>query len=350
LRLVALTNTQSRAGYESAFRGLSARVTPTLEVTAVTCPPEVFQRSPSATLAGPMVRAMNSAQTVVGEDLGVEGTMGLQQTADGTCTFTLAPGSTGTMFTGINDQGHIVGQYWTTAPGITRFHGFTKIGATTTPLPGGPNDALFPTAINAVGDIVGYAYRDIQPDGTSTYQAFYLPAGGAIDFLEAPTGDQLWLTGLNNVGQVVGVSAGQEGITGGQAWLYDHATDTFTELPEPTPATAWLLPHAINDHGMIVGMYSEKVNGRDVVQQFLATPATQRGPRLPRLAAWQARRHALSPRSPARRERLSTLRSQVAARATQPGAMVDTRWKPVLDDDGTVVLTDGEKVYGSRTP
>ena len=220
---------------------------------------------------------MNNNSIVVGNDEGLTSLHGFQQTLDDTCTFVLIAGTVGTIFTGINDLGQVVGHYWNDTavePGLSRFHGFLKDGSGVTPLTGvGPHDVVFPTAITAVGDIMGYLYRDVQPDNSYVYQAFYY-SRGVLQLLDTPTGDDLWLTGLNNVGQAVGV-VGMNGVVRGQALLYDRATNTFRTLPEPSAETLVIVPTTINDHGSVAGYYVERFGGEfgpQILHQFLATP------------------------------------------------------------------------------
>ena len=363
LQLRAIANNGTLAGMDVATTvgGFASRISSNLEVTPITCPPEVFERYPFAANLGPEVLGMNNALTVVGGDQGISNQYGFEQTVDGTCTFTLVSGSVGTLFTGVNDAGDVVGTYWTSADeppfGLRRVHGFRRESGTIIPLAGlGPNDIVWPTAINAVGDIVGYLYRDVGTDNSYTYQAFYL-RGGVMQGLDGPDGGDLWLTALNNAGQAVAIS-GSAGVVGGEVWLYDAVTQTFTPLPEPTPEPTpealIMYPRGLNDHGAIVGLYLALFPatvlpgpGRTEVHNFLGQPVVESPPKPPkhhprRPQWWKHRRHAL----PHLREVLEERREARAQHGAGWGALWERRWQPCLDDDGTVVLTDGVQVVG----
>jgi hypothetical protein len=352
INLVGIANDGTMAGNDNTLNGYGSRIAPDLTVTAVTCPPGGFDRYPFASTAGPAVADMNNSHTVVGDDEGLFNLWGFQQTADGTCTFTLVPGSVGTVFTGIDDLGRIVGYYWNDPEvefGLLRFHAFVKDDDTLTPFTDDiPNDVLWPTGINAAGDIIGYAFRDVQPDNSYIYQAFYY-SGGTFTWLDGPGGEDVWLTGLNNAGQATAVLH-PAGVVGGPGWLYDHITATWTMLPMPTPDTNTVAPRAINDHGALVGSYSEFFPepppfGRSAFHQFLATPVPPPVPEPPHKLKKFPR--FLKKHRQYIRERLrDALQDASAHRWQHP--LLARYWRPVLDEDGSVCLTDGVRVIGRR--
>jgi hypothetical protein len=352
INLVGIANDGTMAGDDNSPNGLGSRISPTLDVTPVTCLPGTFDRYPFASRLGPEVVAMNNALTVVGNDEGLVALHGFQQTLAGDCSFFLFPGSIGTLFTGIDDPGRIVGQYWNDPAvefGLLRFHAFVKDDDTLTPLTNGiSNDVLWPTGINAAGDIIGYAFRDVQPDNSYIYQAFYY-SGGTFTWLDSPGGEDVWLTGLNNAGQVTAVLHPQ-GVVGGPAWLYDHITATWTMLPVPTPDTDVILPRAINDHGALVGFYAEFFPepppfGHSAFHQFLATPVPPPIPEPPPKPKKFLR--FLKKHRQHIRERLrDALQDASAHRWQHP--LLARHWWPVLDEDGSVCLTDGVRVIGRR--
>jgi hypothetical protein len=360
MQLRAIANDGTIAGNDNALNGYSSRIAPDLTATPVTCPPEVFTRYPFASMAGPAVAAMNNHLTVVGDDEGISNLYGFEQTVDGTCTFTLVPGSVGTFFTGVNDAGDVVGTYWTSADeppfGLRRFHGLRRESGTIIPLAGlGPNDVVWPTAINDQGTMIGYLFADVQPDNSYAYQAFVRDSGGIYRLLDAPNGGDLWLTALNNAGQAVGV-AGSQGVIGGDALLYNAVTDSFTTLPEPPPSPGFaitaVLPTAINDLGQIVGLYIEDETGvlfgRTMIHGFLATPVVEAPPDVTPPKRHKRGRHK-------HREYVQQTLTEALAEGQQHGherrgdwSQVHRRWRPVLDEDGSVCLTDGLRVIGRR--
>jgi hypothetical protein len=302
------------------------------------CPAEVFQRYPFAANSGPQVVGMNNDAVVVGNDEGLTAITAMTQTPDGTCAFFLVPGSVGTWATGINDLDHVVGFYWNATgnpdePGLLRFHGFLRDAGGIVRLDGpGPHDVVFPTGLNDVGQIVGYLYSDVQPDNSYVYHAFRYE-NGTYEIVDDPSGADVWLLGLNNVGQAVGI-VGSDGVTGGQAFLLDNGV--FLPLNVPTATTVSFQPTAINDHGQLVGNYAERdMTGRLTFHQFMATPDQQgRGQEMQHvpkgitraLAAIEknVRRHIQSPRFHGLLQQFS----------------------PELDVDGAVVLRRGEQVLG----
>jgi len=348
INLVGIANDGTMAGDDQSPHGLGSRISPTLDVTPVTCLPGIFDRYPFASRLGPEVVAMNNVLTVVGNDEGVVALHGFQQTLAGDCSFFLFPGAVGTLFTGIDDLGRIVGQYWNDPAvefGLLRFHAFVKDADTLMLLTNGiSNDVLWPTGINAAGDIIGYAFRDVQPDNSYIYQAFAY-SGGSFIWVDGPAGEDVWLTRVNNAGQVTAVLQPQ-GVIGGPAWLYDLGTGTWTMLPVPTPETIAMLPRAINDQGVLVGFYTEFFPepppfGQLALHQFLATPVSPPVPEPPPTPKhhWKHRRHI--------RERLHDALQDAQVHRWQHPHWV-RNWRPVLDEDGSVCLTDGVRVIGRR--
>jgi hypothetical protein len=357
LNLQAIANDVWLAGDDHAPNGLGARVDPALTVLPVTCPPEVFPRSPQSDRQGPEVVTMNNVKTVVGNDEHVSRSLyALAQTLDGTCQFLQVPGAAGTLYTTIDDNNVRAGHYFNfpnaAEPGLLRFHAFIEDAAgTITPVAAPePHSIVFITGRNILGDMVGYLYLAIQPDNSYTYQAYYYH-DGLFTYLDAPTGDDLWCLGLNNVQQAVCV-VGVDGVSGGQALLYDHVTGTYSPLPDPSPRTTLVFPTDLNDLGAITGQYLETaVDGTRTAHQFLAMPVPPPVVSLPPDDPPPA--HLPRPHRRHRRQVLvrvhelrEALRDARHGLHTLPPAM--RRWCPALDDDGTVVLTNGAQVLGSR--
>jgi probable HAF family extracellular repeat protein len=102
------------------------------------------------------------------------------------------------------------------------------------------------TGINTAGDIVGEYY-------ISGWVGFLLQGGTYTTLIW--NNDETAATGLNDRGRVVGVGAGVM-IEG---WLYDVATQTFTDIIYP--GATYTYPSSINDAGTIAGLFEGSVNG-----------------------------------------------------------------------------------------
>lgn len=341
ITLLDVNNTSMIAGDDNAINGLGSRITPALQVHPVLCPPEQFTRYQFSGRQGPQVKAINNGNMVTGDDEGEDGLYGMTQAMDGTCEFFRYPGSVGTTTTTITDTGLVAGFYWNeecNGAGLLCFHGFRKDASGFATFDGPqPNDVVFPTACNALGDCVGYLYQDVQGDNSYTYQAFYW-SNGVFTLVDSPTGEDLWLLGLNNVGQAVGV-VGSDGVSGGQAIMYDTATQAFTFLPEPAQDTPWILPRGINDNGVIVGLYGERIAGTEstILHQFLATPDTVTVENVPDdpIPAPTPDKHKKHKRHKPWKDSRHVHREF-------------KRLCPIYDTDGKVLLANNEVAYGKK--
>jgi len=342
LTLNGIANNGTMSGNYNMLGGFGARVSPSLDVTPVLCSTADFIRYPYADTLGPQVIGMNNSRMVVGNDEGVTAEYGMLQTLDGTCTFFLVPQSVGTWATGINDLEHAVGYYWNATglpdePGLLRFHGFLRNQGGFVRLDGpGPRDVVFPTAINDRGDIVGYLYSDVQLDNSYVYHAFFYQ-NGVYHIVDYPGKEEVWLLDVNNRGQTVGV-VGSNGGVGGQAFLLDRGQ--FFPLPKPSDATAYMLPTASNDHGAIVGAYTEVFHPegdltpeheRMVFHQFLATPI-----------------HGAHPDKGLYAVKNTHRRWAARDAGPRPTNLHPKHFVPLMDADGTVVLTNGDVVLGKK--
>jgi hypothetical protein len=248
------------------------------EIAPILCPPGEFTREAFPALTGPEIFSMNADGTVAGDDEGVESLYGFVQTADGTCTHFQAVPHGSTLAFGISDQGAVVGFYVDPQEsGLRRVHGFLRdaTGAVHRLDGPGPRDVVFPTAINTLGDIVGYLYQDVDDQNNYTYQAFVY-RDGVFALVDSPTGEDLWLVDINNLGQVLGL-IGVAGITGVRPFLLEDGE--FREIQLPTAQTGTLLPTALNDLGQFVALDIEPLPGATppfVAHQVLGTPQPSR--------------------------------------------------------------------------
>ena len=124
-----------------------------------------------------------------------------------------------------------------------------------------------PTAINDVGQVVGFA--NLPNSGTNFNPVgFIWSRGHRIQQLSPLPGDSnSWAWGINTQGQVVGQSFG----SGARAFLYQGGTMyDLNALLVPGSSLQLLLANDINDRGEIVGFAKELNTGHQVA--FLAVP------------------------------------------------------------------------------
>jgi probable HAF family extracellular repeat protein len=125
-----------------------------------------------------------------------------------------------------------------------------------------------PTAVNARGDIVGFA--NIAPGTDLNPHAFlWTAAGGMVDLGTLPGDATSQASGLNNAGQVVGQSCNAEGVCRG--FLWDHGTMHDVQgLVVSGDDDFILTANDIDDTGRIAGQAVDNTTGAFVA--FVATP------------------------------------------------------------------------------
>ena len=211
------------------------------------------------------VSAINNAGQIVGSCS--DG--GFIRDRNGKMTILNFPGADGTVALGINDFGHVVGQYWGTlfGEGLQRFHGFVwKHGSYTTvdsPFSDAMSTSLW--GINNSGQIIGtYLHHRTDSADINDYDgelAFLYDSGDFIplDFPGAQIpfccGAQTFPMDINNRGHIIGSSYSSEGEL--QFFLLaDGDYLTITGLPDDVvDAGSW----GINDNDEIAGTYVQAV-------------------------------------------------------------------------------------------
>jgi uncharacterized membrane protein len=122
--------------------------------------------------------------------------------------------------------------------------------------------------INNAGQIVGgYLNADGSRHG-------FLLSGGVYTTIDNPNApNSTELTGINNLGQIVGaydlnpLSLGDHGLEGAHGFLTNTLGNSFTSIDFPSAAST--TPAKINDSGSVVGVY--RVTATDPGQGFLLT-------------------------------------------------------------------------------
>jgi probable HAF family extracellular repeat protein len=155
---------------------------------------------------------------------------------------------------GINVSGQVVGGK-DFGPG---YHGFLYSGGAMTDLGTLQSDHRYSCAtdINDFGQIAGYSMLDQSPSNTLS-QRPVLFSGGTVTSLGSFGGGYGFANGINNSGQVVGLSIYSSGV--GHAFLYSNAT--MTDLGSFGGSFEYSCAYGINDHTQIVG--NSVLNGRD---------------------------------------------------------------------------------------
>lgn len=182
-------------------------------------------------------------------------------------------GGTGSYGFGINNSGQVVGNSFTA--GDKYIHAFMTgpngVGMTDLGTLDG-NDRSAAIGINDSGQVAGYSYNanGSYPDGP--YHAFITgPNGIGMTSLGAMGGDWSYASGINNLGQVVGVAGYNPYASHANSFIYSDGVMVNLSYLDAVIQAGWtgLYASAINDNGQIVG--SGILNG--VVQAFLLSSA-----------------------------------------------------------------------------
>jgi hypothetical protein len=265
VRLTDVNNKGQLVGND--FAGDGYFITKKGKATEIHCPGDVADIFDNDSTS---VSAVNNSGQVVGSCSDNQRDNAFVRDKNGNIILLNYPGSDGTVAFGINDLGHVVGQYWSFLFGeaLQRFHGFVwKDGVYTT------IDAPFPEAmfsslwgINAAGQIIG-TYLHHRP-GSSDINDYdselaFLYDNGNFTPLDFPGAKLPFCCGattfpmdINNLGQVVGRTYDSDGKL--QFFLLDEGNYlTITGLPGDVVdgGGSW----GINDESEIAGTYMQRV-------------------------------------------------------------------------------------------
>jgi uncharacterized membrane protein len=175
--------------------------------------------------------------------------------AEATLTAIGTPGASGFTPTAINNLGQIVGYTNVGTQTLRKYSAAVYSGGSFTTLtgPGGSDggNGFLALDINDLGQIVGNRYfYDAVKEG-------FLYDGGVFTFLSLPGDTSSSVSAINNLGQIVGSS-------GGNGYLY--AGGVFTRLvgPHSSPnpnAQYYSAPMSISDSGIVVGTLTTLTEG-----------------------------------------------------------------------------------------
>lgn len=191
----------------------------------------------------------------------------------GTVVTVDVPGSSDTRLTSVNDAGTATGVFWDA--GGTTLHGFVRTAAgvfTWLDAPGiapGDRTGTLPSGINAGGTVVGssfttdldgFTYPDQTVGEATSYHGFLWKAGQFTTYQAPDTADSgppvagTRLTGVNKAGTIVGTGYYPAGDLPNRGFVVSGSTvRTFVDPTAPTGFCGYTEPSAVNDLGVIAG-------------------------------------------------------------------------------------------------
>ena len=171
----------------------------------------------------------------------------IEQLSD-TFTTIQVPGRTFTNIYGINNAGQLVGTYTDSAG---THYGFLDTNRAFTTLP------FTPTGINNVGQIVGLSDNGLVLDTNGVINEIVLTALPRFDGLPHSISDRS--PKINDLGQIVGNYSDQ--YFGAHSFIYSNGT--FTLLPAADPNQEFVSAHGINNCGQVLLEIGEFVGFSD---------------------------------------------------------------------------------------
>jgi hypothetical protein len=266
VRFTDLNASQTLIGTDFAGDGFVVTLPQT--VVEIVCPGDTREDDNTT------VVAINNGGDIVGDCTGtrdgVRADLAFLRTADGTLTLLQYPEADGTIATGINDVGEIVGVYWGMAfgTGLQRFHGFrwqhglfTSIDA---PFEGAMTTSLL--GINNAGQVIGtyLHHRTGSPDiNDADDRVTFLLDGDtwtvlAIPGVTAPCCEgTTWPMDLNNRGQILLSTTGN---AQGDPAFFLYRQGVYTLMTGvPAPITDVDVAWGLNDRGTLAGSYLLRV-------------------------------------------------------------------------------------------
>jgi uncharacterized membrane protein len=192
-----------------------------------------------------IAQGINSAGDIVGcydvGDLNLHGFL----YSSGTFLTIDYPGEQQTCWLGINDVGKLVGYAW--MPDFFLGLVYDRATGAITLLPPIPDArGLFAYGINNAGTIVGGAEKYNPQRSALTSRGFVLQ-GNQYTILEPSPGLDVWLTSINNLGEIVGEKQDGQGVTGS----FSYINGTYSKFLIPNHPGAFA--RSVNDFGVIAG-------------------------------------------------------------------------------------------------
>ncbi|MFZ0422007.1 MAG: hypothetical protein WAL80_03930 [Xanthobacteraceae bacterium] len=225
---------------------------------------------------GTLATGINNSGNVVGSFTDSGGVShGFIYTAGGNPAFTTvdAPGADATSLDGINNSNEVFGSY--SASGVTSYFTENTDGSGFTPLsnlPTGTNVTLF--AINDSGSLLG-TYND----ANGNVHSFVYANGTSTEIIDpdaeyptnpsGSTGTQA--SAFNNAGVVAGTFFDTDGVAHGFVATPSGNSYTYVTLDDPAAVFATDV-YGINNNGQVLGQYSD---GSNVAHGFIYDIATQ---------------------------------------------------------------------------
>jgi probable HAF family extracellular repeat protein len=163
--------------------------------------------------------------------------------SNGTFTTITFPGSNGTVATGINNNGQIVGNYTTVALTPQKSNGFIYSGGTFTTLDVSGAVLTQPEGINNSGQVVGYFQS---PSDQSPADHAFLYSGGTFTTFDDPAATYTEFQSINDSGTITGVA----GI-GGTTACFVYSAGVFTTIDTSAYPSYFCDSAAINNSGQI---------------------------------------------------------------------------------------------------
>jgi hypothetical protein len=205
-----------------------------------------------------------------GEIVGSCSAGGFIRDKHGNITILNFPGAEGTVALGINDFGHVVGQYWGDAfgQGLQRFHGFLWKDGTYTTIDASFTEAMATTlsGINNAGQIIG-TFLHHRPDSADINdydsELAFLYDNGNFTELNFPgsqipfcCGAQTFPMDINNNGDVVGATYDSQGA---RQFFLLAVGQYFRITGLPENVVDFVGGWGINDKSQIAGAFVQKL-------------------------------------------------------------------------------------------
>lgn len=195
--------------------------------------------------------------------------------ADAIAALPLIAGDSSGAATAINDRGQAVGISGACDQAVGRYtaaHAVLWDDGTATDIGAGVLPAPFwntPTAINAHGDVVGFAGDPSDPTGGITHAFLWTRAGG-MRLLDGDPSDNSTATGINASGEVVGYFVAADGKLHAFVWDADGGMRDLNDLKQAGYPDLLALANDINDAGVITG---RAVDAGGIRYAFVAQPS-----------------------------------------------------------------------------